>query len=516
MTVRGTSFVAGRREGDYTGAVFVTMLSGYGVLSIAGACGTVTEVNIPAGSMVVTTPDVRPAYTIRHDFDIEAMGLFELNEVYARSGDLIAAGVLTPVMYEQLPAVINRRQTERNLRRGQEDASLAQAAAMQDGFAAAPEAPVPVAGPPPITGPLPGAGMPAVAHAQLAVNRGESHIISGDRTFFAIADNGDLWAWGRNSHGQLGDGTTESRQGTEPVRIMQNVIAVSGGGNSAVGNHSMAITADGVLWGWGGNWEGQLGDGTTIHRHSPVRIMDNVVAVSAGYYKTAAITADGGLWVWGSGRLGDGTNRFDRNNTDQLYPLRIKENVIAISSSGHATFAITSDNVLWGWGLNSGGRLGDGTNTNRLYPVRIMDNVVAVSAGSDHAAAITADGSLWTWGRNRLGQLGDGTTTDSNVPIRVMENAAFVSAASGNTMVITNDNVLWGWGSGPDLNRDRSRTRIMDNVAAVNAESISTLAVRMDGTLLVWGNRFNLSLPMPRDRTVIDGRTYIMSGVRRP
>jgi len=117
-------------------------------------------------------------------------------------------------------------------------------------------------------------------------------------------------AWGDNGHegmfGVLGDGTTEDRH--SPVRIMNDVIAVSAGSS-----HSMAITSDGTLWGWGNNWNGQLGDGTTTSNFSPTRIMDDVVAVSAGSAHTMAVTSDGELWAWGSnnwGQLGCVDNRF--------------------------------------------------------------------------------------------------------------------------------------------------------------------------------------------------------------
>ena len=142
MTVRGTSFIAGRREGDYTGAVFVTMLSGYGVLGIAGADGTVTEVYVPAGSMIVTIPDAGPEYVIRQEFELEEMGLFELVEIYVRSEALIAAGVLTIEMYRQLPALIAQRRTGRNVWLGRVNEVAAQAADWQGDLLAAQEIPM--------------------------------------------------------------------------------------------------------------------------------------------------------------------------------------------------------------------------------------------------------------------------------------------------------------------------------------------------------------------------------------
>lgn len=135
--------------------------------------------------------------------------------------------------------------------------------------------------------------------------------------------------------------------------------------------YTAAIKEDGSLWTWGDNRCGQLGDGTIENKYTPIKIMDNVVAASAGCDHTAVIKEDGSLWIWG-------------------------------------------------W--NEDGQLGDGTTENKTTPVKIMDNVAAVSMGFSHTAAIKEDGSLWTWGENIFGQLGDGTTYLSNpIPTKVME-----------------------------------------------------------------------------------------------
>ncbi|MCL2188393.1 MAG: hypothetical protein FWC16_07785 [Defluviitaleaceae bacterium] len=127
-------------------------------------------------------------------------------------------------------------------------------------------------------------------------NRARTPIATGSNTFI-IKDDGNLWGWGSNRHGQLGDGTTEDRN--SPIKIMENVIAISAGGS-----FTMAIRNDGSLWAWGNNNRGQLGDGTTITRHSPVLIKNNVIAVSAGSLHTMAILYDKTLWVWGCNEWG--------------------------------------------------------------------------------------------------------------------------------------------------------------------------------------------------------------------
>jgi len=312
--------------------------------------------------------------------------------------------------------------------------------------------------------------------------------------------DGTLWAWGENNSGQLGNGTRTSTGNPgqtfdhTPTRVdgMEDVVAVSAGGS-----HTMAITADGSLWGWGNGLSGQLGAGTTAMRLMPAHIMNNVAAVSAGTNHTMAIRDNGSLWGWGnnsSGQLGDGTT------ANRHSPIRIMNDVIAVSvGNGHA-MAIKSDGSLWGWGLNTSGQLGDGTTVNRHSPVKIMDDVIYVSAGSTHTVAIKSDGSLWVWGINNNGQLGDGTTTNRHSPVWIMDDVVSVSTGSGHTMAIGADGSLWGWG----VNRwseigdgtwwnQHSPVRIMnDDTVEISTSTGSngfTIAARADGS--VWGWGFN-------------------------
>ncbi|MCL2016504.1 MAG: hypothetical protein FWG68_09695 [Defluviitaleaceae bacterium] len=333
-----------------------------------------------------------------------------------------------------------------------------------------------------------------------------STVAMGGTHLAVIYSDGSLWGWGSNFTGQVGDGTTINRDA--PVRIMDDVISVS-----ASGNQTMAIRSDGSLWGWGNNEFGQLGDGTTTDRHSPVRIMDDVIAVSSSAV-TMAIRSDGSLWGWGSnstGQIGDGTT-INRNA-----PVRIMDDVIAVSTGSVVTMAIRSDGSLWGWGGNWEGQLGDGTTTNRHSPVRIMDDVVAVSAGGNNTMAIRSDGSLWGWGWNGHGQVGNGATVSirSNelLPVRIMDDVVSVSVGSHHTMAIRSDGSLWGWGGnawgelGDGTNETRfTPVRIMDDVLAAYAGNANAIAIRSDRNLWGWGNNMSGQL---LDDTTTDRHTPI-------
>ena len=333
----------------------------------------------------------------------------------------------------------------------------------------------------------------------LKANTLKGEIKSIDTSFFhsmVVMEDGSLWAWGDNSHGQLGDGTTKSR--LSPTKIMDDVLMVS------TGEFTMAVKNDGTLWGWGDNSRGQLGDGTNEARHSPVKIMDDVVYVSVDGYSshTAIIKTDGSLWVWGeqlAGGMGDGTT------FNQYYPetpTKVMENVVHASSGGFVVMAILEDGTLWGWGTNANGALGNGTAAGSISPVLIMENVTFVKANTEFTAAITTDGALWTWGFNQYGMLGNGESTDCYSPIKILEDVVYVNGANA----ITADGALWAWHRYESFDGDGDYTikelsyspvEVIDNVAQVAATTTHALILMSDGSLWAWGQNDRGQLGVP-------------------
>jgi len=252
-----------------------------------------------------------------------------------------------------------------------------------------------------------------------------------------------------------------------------------------------------------------VGDGAHLNESNdnnskpkPTKIMDNVMAVSAGNAHSMAITSDRVLWTWGSnyyGQLGSDTQE-DNTVADKYVPTKIMENIVEISAGLNHSMAITSNGELWTWGRNDYGALGDGTTIQKNAPVKIMDDVMSIFAGNEYSTAIKTDGSLWTWGLNDYGQLGDGTKENKTIPVKIMENVKFVVGGAEVCMSIKDDGALWAWGNNYETPLsdgtyqylfDVLPNKIMDNTLyaymSVGLYQIVYLVVKPDGTLWAWG-----------------------------
>ena len=201
---------------------------------------------------------------------------------------------------------------------------------------------------------------------------------------------------------------------------------------TAGSSHTCAILDDGSVSCWGKNRNGQLGDGTGEHRHTPTQtssLGDNrtAVAISAGGSHTCAILDDGSVICWGKnnyGQIGDGTNGSDdhRLTPTQTSSLGVNRTAVAMSAGGSHTCVILDDGSMSCWGLNFKGQLGDGSTNpseDRNTPTQTANLggiAVVIAAGGDHTCAILEDDLAHCWGYNFYGQLGDGTTTDRHSP----------------------------------------------------------------------------------------------------
>lgn len=262
-----------------------------------------------------------------------------------------------------------------------------------------------------------------------------------------------------------------------------------------------AIDENGNLFRWGSNYHGQIGNGeksdstlTTVY--TPYKVMDNVKKVAVNGYCTAAITDYNELYMWGYNRY---IPNSDADSTDTLKPKMIMTSVIDVAFGENFVVIVKTNGDVYTWGWKDYGQLGYSTDEYIEYnPKKIMEDVVSVSAGNHHCLALKENGELYSWGNNSRGMLGisDSTKDFSDTPVKVMENIKLIEADSNNSSAITNDGKLYTWGSnklghlGTNSDYDYSAYApeyVMDNVADVDVESRGMSALTNDGELYCWG-----------------------------
>jgi uncharacterized repeat protein (TIGR02543 family) len=257
----------------------------------------------------------------------------------------------------------------------------------------------------------------------------------------ASSATGRVFMWGKNSNGQLGDGTTTDRN--VPTEITSRFSLTAGDKITSLSlgqDHSSALSATGRVFMWGFNSSGQLGNGTNTNRNVPTEITsrfsldagDRIISLSLGTSHSAALSSTGRVFMWGenwAGQLGDGTTT-DRNVPTEItsrFSLTAGDKITSLSLGFYHSSALSATGRVFMWGENWAGQLGDGTTTDRNVPTEITsrfsltagDKITSLSLGKDHSSALSATGRVFMWGFNSFGQLGNGTNTNRNVPTEI-------------------------------------------------------------------------------------------------
>ena len=269
---------------------------------------------------------------------------------------------------------------------------------------------------------------------------------AGQGYSMVLKQDDSLWAAGRNKDGQLGDGTRLHKRLFSFVQMIPGATAVAAGGR-----HSMVLTREGCVWTTGWNKYGQLGTGSTASKgHRRTRfwpeISSGAKAVAAGDVHSIMLKRDGSVWAAGrnyNGQVGDGS-RTDRNRFVKV----ISSGATDVAVGGRHSLVRKQDGSVWATGFNQFGQLGDGSRTGRLHYVQsIMSGAKAVAAGTEHSIMLKQDDSVWTTGYNFYGQLGDRSRTDRVVFVQVISGGATAVAAGGfYSMVLKKDGSIWATG----------------------------------------------------------------------
>lgn len=319
----------------------------------------------------------------------------------------------------------------------------------------------------------------ALPQAEAAGTDYGTTVVYGSYSQGVIMGNGDLYLWGRNDYGQIGNG-----------------------GQS-----------DGIAPGY--EWPLQT---------TPVKVLENVVSAELDYTTSYAITTNGDLYVWGN-----------TNGVNQLTPQKIMSGVDHMVALGYVYAAITNSGDLYTGGSNLFGQVGNGTGkvyqSGKLQslepaeaPVKIMENVTDVQISPFSTAALTADGSLYLWGAILYGeedfhvpegaetfvtQQGDGTrTTVVTRPVKVMDNVAAFELTTYSVAVLTRDGELYLWGGRTAETYQPEPRRVMTGVKSF--ESIGNFfefgAITEDGYYLC-----NVDPTVQPQRLFSDSVTFIDS-----
>lgn len=253
----------------------------------------------------------------------------------------------------------------------------------------------------------------------------------------AVTDAGGVKCWGGNAYGQLGDGSSTQRHTpVDVVGLTADVKAITAGGP-----YTCALTTAGGVKCWGRNYAGQLGDGTETPSNIPVEVVgltSGVKAIAGGGHHSCALTEVGGIKCWGSNdsrQVGDGTTR-DRHRPVDVVGLT--RGVRAVATGEHHTCAITEAGGVKCWGDNDSGQLGDGTKKERGIPVDVVglaSGAQMIAAGGNHTCILTNEGGVQCWGDNTQGQLGNAQQTNSAVPVNVaglMKGVTKIAAGVGS------------------------------------------------------------------------------------
>ncbi len=351
---------------------------------------------------------------------------------------------------------------------------------------------------------------------------GVVEVAAGANYSVALKGDGTVWTWGVNTNGQLGIGTTTKQTKAVQVQlatggVLTEIMAIASGDS-----YCLAIKQDGTVWAWGLNTNGQLGIGSTTQQTKAVQVtnLTEIAAIAAGASHSLALKSDGTVWSWGlnsKGQLGN------NSVTQQLQPIQVLTasgsltSVSAIGAGATHSLAVKTDETVMAWGSNGSGQLGDNTTTQRNVATSVLNltGVFDVAGGTSHSIALKSDGTVWTWGANALGQLGDGSVTTRKIAVQVpgVSGVEWIAGRGDRSAILKSDGTVWS--TGDYYYGEMGHGVVGYSLVAVGISTPTevtqtaaggnfSLALKNDGTVWSWGQNLNGQLG---SNTTIDRAT---------
>eukprot|EP01130_Rhizamoeba_saxonica_P000570 TRINITY_DN10538_c0_g1_i1.p1 TRINITY_DN10538_c0_g1~~TRINITY_DN10538_c0_g1_i1.p1 ORF type:complete len:407 (+),score=97.61 TRINITY_DN10538_c0_g1_i1:1-1221(+) len=275
-----------------------------------------------------------------------------------------------------------------------------------------------------------------------------TQIAAGRAHTLFLSDDGFVFAAGSLEFGQLGNGRMEKLMAGMPSNVLdlpRDIVSISAGLD-----HNMALTSDGEVYGWGLNYEGQLGIGNNENVSVPVRIssLQKIRKIECGFDFSMALNEDGELFGFGMGemhQLGNG----DADDKNLPYKLPFNEKIVDFSCGGGSSLAKSESGKIYSWGIGVNGQLGNNSEDTQTMPRPIQYfeenecNISKFSSGGGHHLALEENGTLYAWGYGDSGRLGTGNTSNQLVPTEVLffegKKIAYISASSDHSVVVTEE-----------------------------------------------------------------------------